>query len=266
MSFRENLLKKIKIKQLTKQVLASMGPVDSGKRTDIDAVRELLGMSPYMPHSVRDLTLYMPPGDGDICPIIVLGNDLPMYQSSPDDIAMRRSPTVKEMISIRNAIKILNDSDVLISKGSDTVATVQKACLAELDLDFDQADLAAIAADGSSSLESGYQEGVIECLSLFAELLGFESAPKKLSQEHVYIIGEPQRIAGRMVRFGPLVLYAKIHNQLKWIDAAIGLTDPEKIEYLQNVAAGNTPASIEGAKVFQQLSQSVLIRPEAADQ
>jgi hypothetical protein len=265
MSFRENLLKKIKIKQLTKKVLASMGSVDSGKRTDINAVRLLLEMSPYKPHTARDLELYIPPADGDVHPIIVLGNDLPMYQSSTDDIALRRSPTIKEMISIRNAIKILNDADVLVSKGPDTVATIQNACLGMLDLNFDQTDLAAIADDGIASLENAYQDGVIECLSLFAELLGFEPAPKKLALDHYYIIGKPQRISGRLVRFGPVVLYTKIRNQLKLVDAPISLNDPDEIAYLQKVAEDHTPATVEGGAVFTQLSQSVLNLPAAVD-
>lgn len=246
MSFRENLLKKIKIKKLTKKVLASMGSVDSGKRTDINAVRELLELSSYEPHRVRDLELYIPPGDGDIHPIIVLGNDLPLYQSSTEDIAMRRSPTVKEMISIRNAIKILNDADVLVSKGPDTLATIQNACLESLDLQYDQKDLAAIADDGMASLANAYQEGVLECLSLFAELLGFTPAPKSLSLDHYYIIGKPQRTSGRLVRFGPLVLYAKIRNQLKLVDASISLKDPDEIENLHKVAEGYAPATEEG--------------------
>jgi len=265
MSFRENLLKKIKIKQLTQKVLASMGSVDSGKRTDIVAVRELLEMSPYKRHTVRDLELYILPADGDICPIIVLGNDLPLYQASTDDIAMRRSPTIKEMISIRNAIKILNDTDVLVSKATDTVATIQNECLAALDLKFDQTDLAAITDDGIASLENAYQEGVIECLSLFAELLGFEPAPPKLSLDHYTIIGKPQRISGRLVRFGPIVLYGKIHNRLKFIDAPIALTDPEHIEHLQKVAADRVPATVEGGAVFAYLSQSVLNQPADVD-
>ncbi len=265
MSFRENLLKKIKIKQLTRKVLASMGSVDSGKRTDIDAVRELLEMSPYMPHTERDLTLYIPAADGDIYPIIVLGNDLPMYQSSLNDIAMRRSPTIKEMISIRNAIKILNDADVLISRGPDTVATIEKACLELLDLHFGPADITAIAEDGVASLENAYQEGVIECLSLYAELLGFEAAPKKLSQDHTYMIGKPQRIAGRLVRFGPMVLYGKIQNQLKLIDVPISLKDPDEIDQLQKVVEGHAPATVEGGAVFEYLSQSVLNLPADVD-
>jgi hypothetical protein len=169
------------------------------------------------------------------------------------------------MISIRNAIKILNDSDVLVSKGPDTVATIQDACLETLDLHFDHTDLAAIADDGMASLENAYQEGVIECLSLFAELLGFEAAPRQLSLDHYYIMGKPQRISGRLVRFGPLVLYAKIHNQLKFLDAPIPLKEADKIAYLQKFIADHEPATVEGGAVFAHLSQSVLNLPADAD-
>ena len=265
MSLRENLLKKIKIKQLTRQVLASMGTVDSGKRTDINAVRELLEMSPYKAHTVRDLELYISPAEGDIHPIIVLGNDLPMYQSSTDDIAMRRSPTIKEMISIRNAIRILNDTDVLISKGPETVATIQKACFELLDLHLDRTDLAAIADDGMASLENAYQEGVMECLSLFAELLEFEPLNEKLSLDHHYIMGKPQRIGGRLVCLGPVVFYGKIRNQLRLIDGPVSLKDPDEVELLQKVAEGQAPATTEGVQVFERLSQSVLNPPAAVD-
>ena len=264
MSFRENLLKKIQIKQLGKKVLASMGSVDSGKRTDIDALRELLDMSPYRHQRVRDLELYMLPADGDMDTIIVLGNDLPMYKSSQDDIVMRRSPILKEMISIRNAIKILNDSDVLISKGPETLATIEKSCLAALDLHFDKTDLDAIANDGIASLENANQDGVIEGLILLAELLGFEPAPKKLAQDHFYIVGKRHRSSGRVVRFGPAVLYGKIHNQLKFFDGDISLSDPEKIDHFHMIVAGTKQASLEGAPVFQQLNQSVLNLHEAA--
>ena len=93
---------------------------------------------------------------------------------------MRRSPTVKEMISIRNAFKILNDKDVIVKKGPETLETIQKECIDLLDLSYKKTDLTAIAEDGTASLENAYQDGVIESLSLFGELLGFEHPPEAL--------------------------------------------------------------------------------------
>jgi len=189
MSFRENLLKKIRIKSLGGNILRSMGPVDSGKRTDIKTLRELLDMSPYTHHKERDLDLYIQKTDGEKYHIIVLGNDLPMYLTTVADVAMRRSPTVKEMISIRNAFKILNDKDVIVKKGPETLESIQKESIDLLDLSYETNDLKAIAEDGSASLENAYQDGVIESLSLFGELLGFQPAPKAWVSGHLYIIG-----------------------------------------------------------------------------
>jgi len=241
-----------------------MGSVDSGKRTDIDALRELLDMSPYRPQKVRDLDLYIQDMKGDTYSIIVLGNDLPLYASTTADIAMRRSPTVKEMINIRNAIKILNDGDVIVSKGPQTLKTIQSACIDLLDLRFDESDLAVIAKDGMASLENAYQAGVIECLSLFGELLGFKTLPKKLCIDHFHIIGLPSSESDHRNRFGPMVLYGQVHNELKLINTSIPLGDTEKVEWMHQVAAGKHPASVEGSNVFQHLIQSVLNRSDAA--
>jgi len=258
MSFKENLLIKIRIKFLGQKILASMGSVDSGKRTDIHAVRELLGMSLYTHHKERDLDLYVQKTDGEKHRIIVLGNDLPMYLTTIADVVMRRSPTVKEMISIRNAIKILNDKDVLVKKGSETLEMIQKECIDLLDLSYNKADLTAIAEEGAASLDSAYQDGVIECLTLFGELIGFQHPPKKLAIEHFYISGVSTKKSKEGIFFGPMVLYGKMRNELKFFDGSLSVTDKEKIEWIHQVAKGLMPVSVEGPDVFQTLIQAVL--------
>ena len=59
MSFKENLLTKLKINRLAAKVLASIGPVESGSKVDKEAMRSLLEMSPYQHQKVRDLDLYV---------------------------------------------------------------------------------------------------------------------------------------------------------------------------------------------------------------
>jgi predicted transcriptional regulator YdeE len=58
MSFKENLLTKIKINRLAYKVIASIGPVESGSKVDKEAMRSLLEMSPYQHQKARDLDLY----------------------------------------------------------------------------------------------------------------------------------------------------------------------------------------------------------------
>lgn len=264
MSFRENLLKKIRIGILGRSILASMGSVDSGKRTDINAVRELLGMSPFTHHKERDLDLYVQKTNGEKDCIIVLGNDLPMYLTTVADVAMRRSPTIKEMISIRNAVKILNDADVIVKNGPETLETIQKECIDLLDLSYDKTDLIAIAEDGAASLVNGYQDGVIESLSLFGELLAFQHPPKELVVEHSYLIGLSTKKSKQGIFFGPMVLYRKMHNELKFIEGSVPVFDKEKIEWIHQIAKGMAPATVEGPDVFQALVQAVLDRKGTA--
>ncbi len=47
MSFKENLLKKIQINTLSRKVLQTIGPAESGLKIDKDAMRDRLEIGPY---------------------------------------------------------------------------------------------------------------------------------------------------------------------------------------------------------------------------
>lgn len=258
MTFKENLLKKIWIDSTVKRIIGSMGSIESGKRTDTAAVRELLDVSGFTHQKVRDLDLYLQEIDKEAFYIIVLGNDLPMYKTTINDVALRRSPTVKEMISIRNAMRILNDRDILVTKGPETVEVLRKACVERLDLSYDESDIESIAADGMASLENAYYDGVMESLLLIGELLGFVSAPKKIKVQHFHMIGLAESKAETVMQFGPIVLFDKINNRLKLIDERIPLADNHRIEWIHQVANGLESASVEGPEVFKVLKKKIL--------
>jgi hypothetical protein len=170
---------------------------------------------------------------------------------------MRKSPSVKEMVNIRNAVKILNDSDVVISKKADSVRTVRDECLSLLNLSFSPEEIEAIAADGVGALEHGYAEGVQESLDLFAELLNYQSAPKAFKADHHRIIGAvSQKETGETV-FGPIVCYSLIHNKLFAVLSAIGSFDRAKIEGYLEVVSGAEKPSLAGADVFRFLKDEV---------
>ncbi|MBU0698478.1 MAG: hypothetical protein ABIK98_03280 [Pseudomonadota bacterium] len=258
MSFKENLLKKIKIDSLAAQVLATIGPPDSDRRIDKQLMRSLLKMSTYTYRKQRDLDLYLQDADAKKTKILVLDNDLAIYNTSVEDVAMRKSPTVKEMISIRNVIKILNDSDVVISKKEASVRTIQKECIDTLDLSFEESDLDEIVNDGTASLQRKYADGVIESLELFAEILAFSPAPKAFQMSHHRAFGVLTRKESGEIVFGPMVIYSIIHNTLYFIDQQVGSFDKGKIEFIQQVASGKEPATTEGPDVFQHLKQRAL--------
>ena len=254
MGFRENLLKKIRINQLADTILRSMGSTDSGQRIDRDAMRQLLEMGGYHYQRERDLDLYVL-GEKEF---LALDNELKIYRTTPEDIALRKSPTVKEMVNIRNAIKILNDKDVVVSRKGDTVTRVQKELIQSLDLSFTAADIESLAGDGSEALKNGYAEGVEEILSLFAELLGFQKAPKifQIPHHHTWgLLGQPR--AGEM-SFGPLVMFGLMHNSLKMLQKSINSQDRDGLAQMHQTAKGEINADLEGEKVWEALKRDVL--------
>ena len=261
MSFKENLLQKIKIDKMAKQVIASIGPPDSGRKVDKKIMRTLLEMSSYTYRRKRDLDLYIEDVDTEKTRILVLDNDLAIYNTSVYDVAMRKSPTVKEMMNPFNVIKILKDTDVVISKKEESVKTIQTECVVKLDLTFNESDLDEILNDGTASLEREYADGVIESIDLFAEILGYSTPPKAFRIGHHKIVGALTKQESGEDMFGPMVIYSIIHNLLSLIDQQIGSFNKGKIEFMHRVATGKEEATAEGPNVFQHLKQIVLKFP-----
>jgi hypothetical protein len=257
MSFKENLLKKIQIDTLAEKVIASWGTPGSGKRIDKDAMRDLLEMSPYSYQKKRDLDLYVRQGEGEKQKILVLDNELPIYMTSVEDVVIRKSPYVKEMVSLRNVIKILKDSDVKISIKDESVITVQQECIGQLDLSYGASDIEDMAKDGAASLENKYSEGVSENLALLAELLAYQTAPKVFKARHCEVCGAVAEGSAGEIQFGPIVIFSRIDNSLMLMEEQISNFDKAKVNYFREVAAGKQKADIEGPDVFRYLKQKV---------
>ncbi len=258
MPFKENLLAKIKINRLAAKVIDSIGPVESGNKVDKEAMRSLLELSPYQYQKVRDLDLYVQEIDQEQKKILVLDNELPIYQTTIVDVAMRKSPLIKQMANIRNIIKILKDSDVKLNRKEESVKAIQSDCIDPLDLSFNESDIDEIAKDGQTSFERHYPDGVIECLELFAELLDYKPAPKAFQRSRHKSIGELTPKAGGELLYGPMIIYSLLHGTLKVIEDQISSFDKTKRELIQQVATGKQKAAIEGTDVFEYLKNTVL--------
>lgn len=258
MSFKDNLLKKMKIDRLAAQVLSSIKPPGSIQKVDLESMRTLLEMSAYELKVERDLDLYYKNHTADKLKIVVLDNDLPLYRTSIEDVVLRKSPIVKEMTKIRNIIKILSDSDVLTSKREETVRTVQQEGVELLDLSFDESDLDALATDGTTALQDKDPEGVLECISLFAEILDYRRLPKTMGVSELNAVGTKIEIEGGKILWGPLVLYNSASNRLKLVVDQFESGDRGKLDVLHQIAAGTKEADLEGSDVFEFLKKSAL--------
>jgi len=261
MSFKDNLLKKITINQLSSKVLASFGPPESGLKIDKDAMRSLLEMSPYQYQKERDLDLYIEELDGEQSRILVLDNELPIYKTTVEDVLIRKSPYTKEMLSIKNIIKILKDSDVKLSRKEPSLKTVQQECIDRLDLTYNASDIEAIAREGANSLENGYTDGIVESLSLLAELLGYQPAPKAFRIRHHEILGAVTEKENGEILYGPVVVFSLVNNSLAMLEDKFSNFDQGKIALFQKVARGEEKAPIEGVEVFRYLKEAALKQP-----
>ncbi|MDX9787819.1 MAG: hypothetical protein RBT11_13630 [Desulfobacterales bacterium] len=259
MSFKENLLKKIKIDALTDQIRLSIGPADGDRRLDTERMRELLSLSPMKKEMVRDLELYLLDSAAKEPMVLVLDNELAFYNTTVEDVAMRKSPTIKEMVSIRNAIKILNDKNVIVSKKEGSLETIHQMCLETLDLTYTKPDIESIAKDGMAALADFEPDGVKECLAMFAELVGFSSPPKPFQVlPHQIILAKVVLKPSGDVLCGPVLVYDPLANTLKLIEKQINSRDTEEMEWFRRVHQGLEPAPIEGEPVIAYLEKMVL--------
>jgi hypothetical protein len=258
LSFRESVLQKIKIDHLARQVLTSIGSPGSGKKVNKDAMRELLEINGYAYKRERDLDLHILTDGSGKDTILVLDNELALYRTTLQDVAMRKSPTVKEMVSIRNAIKILKDTDVVVSRREETVRAVQQAGIQTLDFRYEKEDIEAMGKDGMAALDNGYADGVVEMLGLFEEILGYEPLPKPLSIPHCHMAGAPDRKTSGGVAYGPVVVYNMMVNKLRFIDDVVRVSDEGSIETLHAIARCEEDAAVEGPEVFEKLTAMFL--------
>ena len=258
MAYKDNLLKKIEIDRLVRTIAGAIGPVDSGKRIDKAELGQLMTFFPWTRRQERDMTLFLETDGPGKTRILVLDNDLTIFDTTVDDVALRKSPTVKEMVSIRNAIKILNDKDVVTSKKEASLKIIQALCIGELDLNFTTADIDGIAREGVASLGNGYAPGVQESLMLLAELLGLTPAPKAFALNHHDIYGHVGQKPGGETTLGPLVMFSQVHNTLTCLESPLSSRDKGRFDTLKAVAAGDAESAASGPAVFDLMKSKVL--------
>lgn len=271
MSFKKNLLKKIEIKVLSQKVIKTIGPAGSEKKIDKKSMTRILEYSSYTPGKERDMDIYVldtGPGpdsgsDSDKKKILVLDNELSIYNTSVSDVGLRKSPTVKEMLNVKNVVKILNDSDVILSKREESVKIIQDHCIGLLDLDFKESDINEIKNDGIVSLEKEFSDGVLEALRLFAEILDFVHAPRPFKISNHEIWGKLETGTGDEKFFGPMAIYSLVHNNLMLIQEPVSSYDKKGIEavYRSASAIGKPDKSgdyIQGPDVFEFLAQEII--------
>ncbi|MFZ5570116.1 MAG: hypothetical protein ACOZF0_06910 [Thermodesulfobacteriota bacterium] len=243
----------MEIDRLARQVIDSLRPLGNGpSRIEKQAMKRLLELGDYRHERKRDLDVFY---RGNVqnalrAQFIVLDNDLAVYETTMEDVVLRKSPYVKEMVSIRNIIKILNDGDVIRCKKADTVRLVHGECLSLLDLSVNPSDLSDMRNEAIKAVTSGDTEKVLTCISLFAELLEYVFPPPFLAfQAHHIRCGITIDPVG-VHYYGPHVIYDSATNRLALSILQIKNGDKDKIETIQQVMHHTVKPDKAGADVF----------------
>jgi len=260
-SFKENLLQKIELERLASQVIASFGTEKAQRHINKEAMQSLLELSPYQYQQERDLNLYVKPVQGEEEIILVLDNELPVFQSTVKDVVVRRSPRTLEMWNFRTIRKILVDSDIKVSTGEESVQAVLGDALAELDLTYTDRDIEDLAREGMAWLAGSDAKGVAKSLALFASMLGYVKPPKYFGLDKTVSYGVSASGRDNDIVFGPLVLYRSGDNILAWIDQLFSKSDREQLENLHSLASGQVSVPMTGDAVFEKLQANVLENP-----
>ena len=260
MAFKENLLKKIEIDGMVETVRKSIGSYESRVKLDKSTMKKLLENTAFSRTELREMELYVRPDEDRKPEILVLDNDLPIYRTTPEDVVLRKSPTIKEMVNIRNAVKILKDSDVLVSKKDASLLRIHKESLDSLDLTFSKDDIDEIQKEGIASLQRDYMDGIKEALVLYAELLELAPLPRSFQMPHHEMFGRMETIENGRYRIVLLVLYNLMQNDLKMVEREIKGTQKEILEPLKSISIGREKGTHEGDAVFTRMSEMVLSR------
>jgi hypothetical protein len=258
MSFVENLKRKIAIDRLAERASASLGPAGSGRKIDEEAMRELLDAAGYHSSRRRGLELYQKQPGAEKDWILVLDNELALYHTRAADVLLRKNPTLKEMVNLFNMKKILNDSDVAVSKGIDTLSAVHSEALAPLDLTYSESDIREIAESGKKALSGENAAGVEEALELFAALLNLSPPPVRLSTPAIRALGKTGEGAGGSPAFGPILLYDRSHHLLRFFDRKLGPEEMRNPRRYLDMAGGREEADLEGGDVMDALAGRVM--------
>lgn len=261
MSFQKNLQHKIELERLASRVIASIGTEQSHHPVDKEAMRQLLELSPYRYQHERDLDLYVKPGTDELKMILVLDNKLPIFRSTVKDVVTRRSPKTLEMWKISTIRHILDDSDIKVSTREQSVETVLKDALAQLDLTYTDKDIDDLAREGMAWLAGGDAGGVEKTIAMFAALLGYGKPPRYFGLDQTVCYGISAAGQDNDIVFGPLVIYRPADNTLLWINEPLSRSDRQQMEFLRSLAAGGSSAPVTGDAVFLKLKNNVLAQP-----
>jgi len=258
MSFKENLKVKIKLDRLLQKLVSTIREPPGRWWLDKVMTRELLDRTDFEHEKVRDLHLYLGPPEGEIMEVVVFDNELAIYHTTVADVAMRKSPCWQEMVSIRNIRKIMNDKDVIISKGKESLKRLHANALARLDLTYTRDDLELLLEDVRRGLEQKSIAQIQESFDLFFGLLDFEPVSLGDLNMDLQLFARPNVNGGAVPNFEHLILFNEENLLLGLKKGPFSQQSDLDLAWVMQYAQGEKIADLQGLDVFEFLVELAL--------
>jgi hypothetical protein len=263
MSFKENLKAKIKLDRLLQKLVSTTREPPGKRWLDKVLTQELLGMTDLEHKKVRDLQLYIRPLEGEIMEVVVLDNELPIYHTTVADVALRKSPYWQQMFSIRNVKKIMNDQDVIISKGKESLKRLHANALALLDLTYTRDDVALLVEDARQGLEQKSIARIQESFDLFFELLAFQAVFLGVLERDLQIFARSKINGGVVPTFEHVILFDEGNLSLGLKKGAFSPQSDSDVAWVMQYSRGEETADLQGIDVFEFLAELALEKAQA---
>jgi hypothetical protein len=263
MSFKANLKAKIKIDRLLQKLISTIREPPGRRWVDKVLTQELLETTDLEHKKFRDLHLYIRPLVGEIMEVVVFDNELPIYHTTLDDVALRKSPYWQEIVSIRNIRKIMNDQDVIISKGKESLKRIHANAMALLDLTYTRDDLTLLLEDARNGLERKSIGQIQESLDLFVDLLDFEPLLLDVLEGDLQVFARPGHKNGPVPAFEHLIIFDEETLSLGLKKGAFSPENNLDLAWVIKYARSKEPADLKGIDVFKFLVELALEKAQA---
>jgi len=258
MGFKENLKAKIHLDNLLRKAVHSIKEPPEKRLVDKELTREILDMTDFEYRKGTNLHLYVRPLENGIMEILVLDNELPIYHTTVADVTLRKSPHWQDVFSIRNIRRIMNDQDIIVSRGKESLKRVHAVALGRLDLTYTRDDLDQLIKEGIVGLEQGSLAKVREALDLFFELLGFQAVYFASLEPDLQMFGRSAPEAGAARSFEHLIILNEKTLSLGLRKGAFSPTKDSDLEWVAHYAQKQKRADFHGVEVFEFLADLAL--------
>ena len=263
MSLKENLKAKIKLDRIFQSLFSTAREAPGRLWLNKELTQEVLALTDFKHKKVKDLHLYIRPMEGEIMEVLVLDNELPIYHTTVDDVTLRKSPYWQQMFSIRNVRKIMNDHDVIASKGKESLKRLHANALALLDLTYTRDDLAPLLEGARRGLERKSIEQIQESLDLFFELLGFQPLSLEVLEPGFQSFARPEVNGGVVPSFEHLVLFDEEDLSLGLKKGAFSPQNDSDLAWVLQCARGEERADLQDTEVFEFLAELAMVKAQA---